>query len=135
MAQETTLLIIKPDAVRRGLVGEVLSRIERKGLRIDAIRAERIDRDLANRHYAEHRDKTFFDELVDFITSGDVVVAKVSGPDAISVLRAIMGATDPAKAAPGTIRGDYGTVITHNLVHGSDSAESARGELALFFPE
>ncbi len=135
MAQETTLLIIKPDAVRRGLIGEVLSRIERKGLRIDAIRAERIDRDLANRHYAEHRDKPFFDELVDFITSGDVVVAKVSGPDAISVLRAIMGATDPAKAAPGTIRGDYGTVITHNLVHGSDSAESARRELALFFPE
>jgi len=135
LAQETTLLIIKPDAVRRGLIGEVLSRIERKGLRIDAIRAEPIDRDLANRHYAEHRDKPFFDELVDFITSGDVVVAKVSGPDASSVWRAIMGATDPAKAVPGTIRGDYGTVITHNLVHGSDSAESARRELALFFPE
>jgi len=135
MAQETTLLIVKPDAVRRGLVGEILSRIERKGLRIDAIRTQRVDRDLAERHYAEHRDKDFFDELVQFITSGEVVVAKVSGPDAISVLRAIMGATDPVKAAPGTIRGDYGTVITHNLVHGSDSPESASRELALFFPD
>jgi len=135
MAQETTLLIVKPDAVRRGLVGEILSRIERKGLRIDAIRTQRVDRDLGERHYAEHRDKDFFDELVQFITSGEVVVAKVSGPDAISVLRAIMGATDPVKAAPGTIRGDYGTVITHNLVHGSDSPESACRELALFFPD
>jgi nucleoside-diphosphate kinase len=135
LAQETTLLIVKPDAVRRGLVGEILGRIERKGLKIDAIRTERLDRDLAERQYAEHRDKSFFHELVDFITSGDVVVAKISGPDAISVLRAIMGATDPVKAAPGTIRGDYGTLITHNLVHGSDSPQSAQRELGLFFPE
>jgi nucleoside-diphosphate kinase len=135
MAQEATLLIVKPDAVRRGLVGEILARIERKGLRIEAIRTMRIDRDLAERHYAEHRDKAFFDELVDFITSGDVVVAKITGPDAISVLRTIIGATDPVKAAPGTVRGDYGSVITQNLVHGSDSPESARRELELFFPD
>jgi nucleoside-diphosphate kinase len=134
MADESTLLIIKPDAVRRGLVGEILSRLERKGLRIDDIRMTRIDRDLADRHYAEHREKPFFGELVDFITSGEVIVAKVAGRDAISVLRNIMGATDPSKAGPGTIRGDYGTVITENLVHGSDSPESADRELALFFP-
>jgi nucleoside-diphosphate kinase len=94
----------------------------------------RIERDLADRHYAEHREKPFFGELVEFITSGEVIVAKVTGRDAISVLRAIMGATDPSKAGPGTIRGDYGTVITENLVHGSDSPESARRELELFFP-
>jgi nucleoside-diphosphate kinase len=135
MAEESTLLIVKPDAVRRGLVGEILARIERKGLRVEAIRTMHVDRDLAERHYEEHRDKSFFKELVDFITSGDVVVAKVTGPQAISVVRAIMGATDPVKAAPGTIRGDYGTVITENLVHGSDSPESAKRELELFFPD
>jgi nucleoside-diphosphate kinase len=134
MAEESTLLIIKPDAVRRGLVGEILSRLERKGLRIEDLRMMQIDRDLADRHYAEHREKAFFGELVDFITSGEVIVAKVSGRDAISVMRAIMGATDPSNAGPGTIRGDYGTVITENLVHGSDSPESAARELALFFP-
>jgi nucleoside-diphosphate kinase len=134
MADESTLLIIKPDAVRRGLVGEILSRLERKGLRIEDLRMTRIDRDLADQHYAEHREKPFFGELVEFITSGDVVVARVAGRDAISVLRSIMGATDPSKADPGTIRGDYGTVITENLVHGSDSPESAARELALFFP-
>jgi nucleoside-diphosphate kinase len=134
MAEESTLLIIKPDAVRRGLVGEILSRLERKGLRIDDLRMMRIDRDLADQHYAEHRERPFFGELVDFITSGEAIVAKVTGRDAISVLRAIMGATDPSKAGPGTIRGDYGTVITENLVHGSDSPESATRELALFFP-
>jgi nucleoside-diphosphate kinase len=135
MAEETTLLIIKPDAVRRGLVGEILSRLERKGLRIGDLRMMRIGRDLAGRHYDEHREKAFFGELVDFITSGDVIVAKVSGRDAILVMRAIMGATDPSQAAPGTIRGDYGTVITENLVHGSDSPQSAARELALYFPE
>lgn len=134
MTEESTLLIIKPDAVRRGLVGEILARLERKGLRIEDLRMMRIDRDLADRHYAEHRDKPFFGELADFITSGDVVVVKVRGRDAISVLRSIMGATDPSKAGPGTIRGDYGSVITENLVHGSDSPESAARELALFFP-
>jgi nucleoside-diphosphate kinase len=135
MAEESTLLIIKPDAVRRGLVGQILSRLERKGLRIDAMRTMQIDRDLAEKHYAEHTEKPFFGELVDFITSGDVIVAKVSGRDAISVLRALIGATDPAKAAQGTIRGDLGIEITQNLVHGSDSPESASRELALFFPD
>jgi nucleoside-diphosphate kinase len=135
MTEEATLLIIKPDAVRRGLVGEILSRVERKGLRVKAMRTMRIDPDLAQRHYAEHAEKPFFGELVDFITSGDVIVARVTGREAVSVLRNLMGATDPAKAAQGTIRGDYGIEITENLVHGSDSPESAARELALFFPD
>jgi nucleoside-diphosphate kinase len=135
MADESTLLIVKPDAVRRGLIGEILSRVERKGLRIDAIRMMRIDRDRAEHHYAEHAKKPFFDDLVGFITSGDVVVARVTGEGAIATLRAIMGATDPAKADAGTIRGDFGKEITQNLVHGSDSPESAERELALFFSE
>ncbi len=134
MAEESTLLIVKPDAVRRGLIGEIVSRVERKSLRIEAIRMMRVDRDLAERHYQEHAEKPFYGELVDFITSGDVVVARVTGPEAISALRNLMGATDPVKAAPGTIRGDFGLVITENLVHGSDSAESAKRELDLFFP-
>jgi nucleoside-diphosphate kinase len=133
MAEEATLVIVKPDAVRRGLIGEVLGRLERKGLRIEAMRRMRIDRDLAERHYDEHRDKAFFDELVDFITSGEVVVARVLGEQAVSVVRTLMGPTDPAAAPPGTIRGDYGLVITENLVHGSDSPESAKRELDLFF--
>jgi nucleoside-diphosphate kinase len=130
---ESTLLIIKPDAVRRRLVGEIFARIERKGLRLDELRSMRVDRALAERHYEEHREKPFFAELVEFITSGDVVVAKVSGRQAVSVLRSMVGATDPATSAPGTIRGDYGLGITENLVHGSDSAESAEREIALFF--
>ena len=134
MAVESTLLIVKPDGVRRGLVGEILSRVERKGLRVGEIRMMRVDRDLAERHYAEHREKPFFRELVEFITSGNVVVAEVTGRDAVSVVRTLMGATDPAKSAPGTIRGDYGLEITENLVHGSDSAEAAERELELFFP-
>jgi nucleoside-diphosphate kinase len=133
MAEEATLVIVKPDAVRRGLIGEVLSRIERKGLRIEDMRRMRIDRDLAERHYDEHRDREFFGELVDFITSGEVVVARVVGEQAVSVVRILMGPTDPAAAPPGTIRGDYGVVITENLVHGSDSPESAKRELDLFF--
>ena len=135
MADQSTLLIIKPDAVRRDLVDEIIARVEAKGLRIDSRRKMRLDRDLAERHYAEHRDKPFFAELVEFIGSGDVIVAKVTGPEAISVLRTLMGATDPAKADRGTIRGDYGKEITQNLVHGSDSPESARRELELFFPD
>ena len=135
MAEQTTLLIIKPDAVRRDLVGEIIARVEGKGLRIDSKRRMRIDRELAERHYAEHSEKPFFGELVEFITSGDVIVARVTGPEAISVLRTLMGETDPAKADPGTIRGDYGKVITENLVHGSDSPESAERELGLFFAE
>jgi nucleoside-diphosphate kinase len=133
MAGEETLVIVKPDAVRRGLIGEILSRIERKGLRIEELRLQRIDRALAERHYDEHRDKPFFGERVDFITGGDVVVARVSGEQAVSVVRALMGPTDPAAAPPGTIRGDYGLIITENLVHGSDSPESAKRELDLFF--
>ena len=133
MAEESTLLIVKPDAVRRGLIGEVLRRVEAKGLRISEMRLMRIDRDLAEEHYGEHREKPFFGELVEFITGGDVMVARVTGEQAVSVLRSLMGPTDPASAPPGTIRGDYGTIITENLVHGSDSSESAERELKLFF--
>ena len=133
MPREETLVIVKPDAVRRGLMGEVLSRLEGKGLRIEEMRMMRTDRDRAERLYEEHRDRPFFGELVDFITGGEVVVARVSGELAISVVRALMGPTDPAAASPGTIRGDYGLVITENLVHGSDSPESAKRELDLFF--
>ena len=133
MAEESTLVIVKPDGVRRGLIGEVIGRIERKGLRVAEMRMMRIDRDLAGRHYEEHREKPFFGELVEFITSGDVVVARVVGEQAVSVVRTLMGPTDPASAPPGTIRGDYGVIITENLVHGSDSTESAERELDLFF--
>lgn len=133
MTEEETLVIVKPDAVKRGLVGEILSRLQRKSLRIAEMRLIRVDRDLAERLYGEHREKAFFSELVEFITSGDVVVARIAGENAIPVVRGLMGATDPVKAAPGTIRGDYGLVITQNLVHGSDSPESAKRELDLFF--
>ena len=135
MAEESTLVIVKPDAVRRGLIGEILGRLERKGLRIEGLRWTRLAKELAERHYEEHREKPFFGELVAFITDGDVVLAKVTGPQAISVVRALMGPTDPRTAPPGTIRGDFGTIITENLIHGSDSPESAARELALFFPE
>jgi nucleoside-diphosphate kinase len=133
VGNEETLLIVKPDAVRRALLGEILSRVERKALRIAEMRLMRIDGDLAGRLYAEHRQKPFFQELVTFITSGDVVVARVVGESAVSVVRGLMGATDPVEASPGTIRGDFGLVITQNLVHGSDSPESAKRELDLFF--
>jgi nucleoside-diphosphate kinase len=133
VAEEETLVIVKPDAVKRGLVGEILSRLQRKSLRIAEMRLMHVDRDLAERLYGEHREKAFFSELVEFITSGDVVVARIAGENAIPVVRGLMGATDPVKAAPGTIRGDYGLVITQNLVHGSDSPESAKRELDLFF--
>ena len=133
MPEEATLLIVKPDAVTRGLTGEIIRRIEAKGLRIEEMRTMRIDRDLAEEHYGEHRERPFFRELVDFITSGDVVVARVVGEQAIGALRALMGPTAPATAPPGTIRGDFGTVITENLVHGSDSPDSASRELKLFF--
>jgi nucleoside-diphosphate kinase len=133
MAEEQTLVIVKPDGVRRRLVGEVVGRLERKGLTVAGLKLMRIDRALAEEHYGEHRDKPFFGELVEFITGGDVVVAKVTGESAVSVVRTLMGPTNPAEAPPGTIRGDYGTVITENLVHGSDSPESAERELRLFF--
>ena len=133
MASESTLLIVKPDGVRRGLTGEVLSRVEAKGLGITEMRMMQIDRTLAEEHYAEHREKTFFDELVTFITSGPVVVAKLEGEGAIDVWRAMMGPTDPATAPSGTVRGDFGLAIGENIVHGSDSATSAERELKLFF--
>jgi nucleoside-diphosphate kinase len=133
MAGESTLLIVKPDGVRRGLVGEVLRRVEDKGLRIAEMRLLRIDRALAEEHYGEHREKPFFGDLVAFITSGPIVVARLEGEGAIDVWRTMMGPTDPASAPPGTIRGDYGLIITENIVHGSDSPESAERELKLFF--
>jgi nucleoside-diphosphate kinase len=133
MAPESTLLIVKPDGVLRGLTGEVLRRVEAKGLRIAEMRMMQIDRALAEEHYAEHREKPFFDELVTFITSDLVVVARIEGEGAIDVWRAMMGPTDPATAPSGTIRGDFGLVIGENIVHGSDSATSAERELKLFF--
>ncbi|MGH2637065.1 MAG: nucleoside-diphosphate kinase [Actinomycetota bacterium] len=133
MTVESTLLIVKPDGVRRGLVGEVLRRAEVKGLRIDEMRMMTIDRDLAEEHYGEHREKPFFGELVEFITSGPVVVARLEGDGAIDVWRTLMGPTDPSSAPPGTIRGDLGLIITENIVHGSDSPTSAERELKLFF--
>ncbi len=130
---EHTFIMVKPDGVRRGLVGEVISRFERKGLTLEKIRKLTIDEALARRHYAEHVEKGFFPDLLAFITSGPVVAMQWSGQDAISVARTLMGATDPKKAAPGTIRGDFGLAVTENLVHGSDGPESAARELALFF--
>jgi len=133
MTVGSTLLIVKPDGVRRGLVGEVLRRVEAKGLRIVEMRMMTIDRPLAEEHYGEHREKPFFGELVDFITSGPVVVARLEGEEAIDVWRTMIGPTDPAIAPPGTIRGDLGLIITENIVHGSDSSDSADRELKLFF--
>ena len=133
MTVESTLLIVKPDGVRRGLVGEVLRRVEAKGLRIAEMRTMTIDATTADEHYAEHREKPFFGDLVGFITSGPVVVARLEGEGAIDVWRTLMGPTDPATAPPGTIRGDYGLIITENIVHGSDSPTSAERELKLFF--
>ena len=133
MPVESTLLVVKPDGVRRGLVGEVLRRAETKGLRIADMRMMTIDRALAEEHYGEHREKPFYPELVRFITSGPVVVARLEGENAIDVWRALMGPTDPSTAPPGTIRGDFGLLITENIVHGSDSPESAERELKLFF--
>ncbi|MCL1601124.1 MAG: nucleoside-diphosphate kinase [Actinomycetia bacterium] len=133
MAIENTYVMVKPDGVARGLVGEVVSRLERKGLILENMRMLTISKEMAGRHYAEHTDKPFFGELVEFITSGPVVATKWSGESAVSVARTLMGGTNPAEAAPGTIRGDFGIVITHNIVHGSDSVESAERELAIFF--
>jgi nucleoside-diphosphate kinase len=133
MAVEHTFVMVKPDGVTRGLVGEVVSRFERKGLGLEKMRMLTITAELAQRHYAEHVDKPFFGDLVEFITSGPVVAMEWSGEGAVGVARTIMGVTNPAEAAPGTIRGDFGLEITHNIVHGSDSAASAERELAIFF--
>ena len=134
-AMERTLVIAKPDAVRRGLAGEILSRVERKGLRIIAGRLFQIDEALAKQHYAEHVDKPFFPDLLAFITSGPVFAFVAEGPEATSVVRTLMGPTNPRQAPPGTIRGDFAIEVTENLVHGSDSSESAAREVALFFPD
>ncbi len=134
-AMERTLVIAKPDAVKRGLAGEILARMERKGLRVVAGRFFTIDEGLARRHYAEHDGKPFFADLLSFITSGPVLALVVEGPEAAAVVRTLMGPTNPREAPPGTIRGDYAVEITENLVHGSDSPESAAREVALFFPE
>ena len=133
MAVESTLLIVKPDGVRRHLIGEVLRRVEEAGLTIVDLRMETIPRERAEEHYGEHRDKPFFGELVDFITGGPVVVAKISGEDAITCWRTLMGPTNPVEALPGSIRGDFATLIGENIVHGSDSPASAERELKLFF--
>ena len=131
-----TLVICKPDAVERGLVGEIVGRFERKGLKLAAAELRTLGPDVLARHYSEHVGKGFYDDLVAFMGRGPVLVAVVEGPpDTWSVVRQMMGATDPVKAAPGTIRGDLGTEVTENLVHGSDSAESARREIAIFFPD
>ncbi len=131
---EHTLVLVKPDGVRRGLTGEIIARLERKGLRVAAMRMLRIDRELAHRHYAEHVGKPFFTPLVAFITSGPVVAMVLEGPKAIEATRQIMGATDPLKAAPGSIRGDYGMDIEQNLIHGSANPLDAEREVKLFFP-
>ena len=130
---EHTLVLVKGDGVRRRLIGEIIRRIEAKGLDIEILRLMDVSRDLAEEHYAEHREKPFFEELVEFITSTPVVAMRVQGEGAIKVMRNLMGATNPAEAAPGTIRGDLALSLPDNLVHGSDSPESAERELGLFF--
>lgn len=132
-----TLVIVKPDAMERGLAGEILSRLERKGLRLVAAELRTVTREVAARHYAEHEDKPFFEDLVAFITRSPALVVVVDGPDdeTFAVVRTLMGATNPKQAAPGTIRGDLAIELTENLVHGSDSPESAAREIGLFFPD
>jgi nucleoside-diphosphate kinase len=132
---ERTLVLIKPDAVERHLIGEIISRIERKGLTIAALELRHVSEELAGQHYAEHEGKPFFGSLLEFITSGPVVAAVVEGPRAIAAFRQVAGGTDPVeKATPGTIRGDFGLETQFNLVHGSDSDDSAKREIALWFP-
>jgi nucleoside-diphosphate kinase len=132
---DRTLILVKPDAFERGLTGDVIFRFERKGLKIIALQLMRMERDLAERHYAEHSEKPFFGELVEFITRGPLVAMVLEGTEAIAAARQVIGATNPLEASPGSIRGDYATEVTFNLVHGSDSAESAQREIELFFPE
>ena len=133
MAGERTLVLIKPDAVQRQLAGEILARFERRGLLIREARLLTVDRPLAEEHYAEHREKPFFGELVDFITSAPTLALVLEGESAISVVRTTMGATNPTESAPGTIRGDFALAMPNNLVHGSDSPDSAQREIALWF--
>jgi nucleoside-diphosphate kinase len=132
---ERTLILIKPDGVRRGLIGDVLSRIERKGLRVVAMDLRTMDTETAETHYAEHVSKPFFGSLVEFITSGPLVALVAEGPRAVEAFRMLAGATDPVKAAAGTIRGDYALEVQDNIVHGSDSPDSAEREIKIFFPD
>lgn len=132
---DRTLILVKPDAFARSLTGEIIARFERKGLRIVALRHMTVTRELAERHYAEHAEKPFFGELVQFITSGAIVAMVLEGLDAVKAARQTIGATNPLEAAPGSIRGDFAIEMGQNMVHGSDSAESAAREAALFFPE
>ena len=132
---DRTLILVKPDAFERGLTGKVIGRFERKGLTIVAMKYMTVDRELAEEHYAEHRDKPFFGDLVDFITGGPLVAMVLEGHQAVASARQVIGATNPLEAAPGSIRGDFGLEVQTNLVHGADSPESARHETALFFPE
>lgn len=130
---ERTLIIVKPDGVQRGLIGQVLGRFETRGFKFAALKLIHMSRQQAERHYAEHQGKPFYDGLVSFITSAPVVVGVVAGPGAIATVRAMMGATNPANAIPGTIRGDYAVTVSLNIIHGSDSPESADREIGLFF--
>lgn len=132
---ESTLVLIKPSAVARGLIGEVISRMERRGLTIKVARLLKVTREMAELHYAQHKGKDFYEELVAHITSGPVFAMVVEGPSAVSVVRRMMGATNPLEAAPGTIRGDFGLDIRRNVVHAADSLEAAEREIAIFFPE
>jgi nucleoside-diphosphate kinase len=135
MARETTLILVKPDAMNRGLAGEIVRRFEARGLALRAARLVRVDRDLAERHYDVHREKPFFPELVEFITSGPTLALVLEGEGAIDTCRRTIGATDPADAEPGSIRGDLALSMPDNLVHGSDSTETAEQEVALWFPD
>jgi nucleoside-diphosphate kinase len=132
---ERTLVLIKPDAMQRGLAGEILSRFEQRGLEVKAAKLVHVDRELAEVHYAEHREKAFFGELVEFITSAPTLALVLEGAAAIEVVRTTMGATNPTSAAPGTIRGDLALAMPDNLVHGSDSPEAAEREITLWFPD
>jgi nucleoside-diphosphate kinase len=135
LATERTLILVKPDAFERALTGEVIARFERKGLTLTAMKLMEIDEDFANVHYEEHTDKPFFGELVAFITRGPLVAFVLEGPNAVAAARQVIGATDPLEADAGSIRGEYATEVTFNLVHGSDSAESAEREIGIWFPE
>jgi len=132
---DRTLILVKPDAFERGLTGEIVARFERKGLKIVAMKHMVVERDLAEEHYAEHREKPFFGDLVEFITGGPLVAMVLEGYEAVTAARQVIGATNPLEAAPGSIRGDLGLEVQTNLVHGSDSAESAERETRIFFPE
>ena len=131
---QRTLVLVKPDGVRRGLAGEVISRLERKGLTLAAMELRTLDRETAEQHYGEHSERPFFGELVEFITGGPLVALVVEGPNAVAGTRRLMGVTNPVESTPGSIRGDYALEIGQNLVHGSDSEQSAAREIAIFFP-